>query len=183
VAGAWPCLTASIEGVRMVAQLPAGHLATKLDRLFRSAAARRRGEFTYREVAAGVERAGFAPISATYIWQLRTGQRGNPTMRHLEGLASYFGVPVSYFFDERVAARVDADLDLVVTLADGPLRQLALGAAGLSDDSRAAVLALIRHLRRLEAVPGLPEPAGEDVGGREPAGDAPLPRRSRKPSG
>ena len=133
--------------------MPAGHLAAKLDRLFRSAAARRRGEFTYREVAEGVERAGFAPISATYIWQLRTGQRGNPTMRHLAGLASFFGVPVSYFFDEQVAALGDADLDLVVVLAERPLRQLALGAAGLSDESRAAVMALIQHLQRLEAVP------------------------------
>src|SRR5690242_19066843 len=137
----------------MVVQLPNGHLAGKLDRLFRSAAARRRGEFTYREVAAGIEHAGFAPISATYVWQQRTGQRSNPTMRHLEALAAFFGVPVSYFFDEQVAARVDADLDLVVALADSPLRQLTLSAAGLSDDSRAAVLALIQHLRRLEATP------------------------------
>jgi transcriptional regulator with XRE-family HTH domain len=157
----------------MIAQLPVGHLAAKLDRLFRSAAARRRGEFTYREVAAGVERAGFAPISATYIWQLRTGQRGNPTMRHLEGLASFFGVPVSYFFDEPVATRGDVDLDLVVALADRPLRQLALGAARLSDESRAAVMALIEHLQRLEAIPHRPQVYSTDsAAASEPSGAA-----------
>jgi transcriptional regulator with XRE-family HTH domain len=137
----------------MVVELAPGQLAPKLDRLFRSAAARRRGEFTYREVADGIRRAGFDAVSPTYIWQLRTGRRANPTMRHLESLAAFFGVPVAYFFDAAAAARVDADLDLIVALTNRPLRDLALDAAGLSTDSLVAVAAVIKQLRRAEGSP------------------------------
>jgi hypothetical protein len=54
-----------------------------------------------------------------------------------------------------VSARVDADLELIVTLNDGALRQLALDAAGLSPDSLAAVSALVQQLRRVEGSPSL----------------------------
>jgi transcriptional regulator with XRE-family HTH domain len=132
------------------AELPAARLAAKLDRLFRSTAARRRGEYTYREVVDGIAARGLPPISPTYVWQLRTGQRANPTRRHLESLAGFFGVPISYFFDDEVAARIDADLDLIVTLGDSAVRQLALDAAGLSPDSLAALCVVAGQLRRLE---------------------------------
>jgi transcriptional regulator with XRE-family HTH domain len=39
-------------------------------------------------------------ISATYVWQLLTGKRSNPTLRHLQSLAEVFGVPVTYFVDD-----------------------------------------------------------------------------------
>jgi transcriptional regulator with XRE-family HTH domain len=153
------CVSASATGCVFLvsaASVPPGHLAAKLGRLFRSAAARRRGELTYREVTSGIQRAGFAAMSATYVWQLRTGQRANPTMRHLEGLAAFFGVPVAYFFAAEVAARVEADLELIVALTDRSLRQLPLDAAGLSPASLAAVSALVEQLRRLEGSPGRP---------------------------
>ncbi|MDQ6673025.1 MAG: XRE family transcriptional regulator, partial [Chloroflexota bacterium] len=76
----------------------------------------RKGEYTYREVAEGIRGLGFAPISATYVWQLRTGHRSNPTMKHVEGLAAFFDVPVNYFFNDDVATRVHAELKALVAL-------------------------------------------------------------------
>jgi hypothetical protein len=37
---------------------------------------------------------------ATYLRQLRKGLRDNPTKRHLEALADFFGVAPIYFFDD-----------------------------------------------------------------------------------
>ena len=50
-------------------------------------------------------------ISASYLWQLRTGKKDNPTLRHLEALAKFFGLPVAYFFDDTVTDRVDIQLE------------------------------------------------------------------------
>jgi hypothetical protein len=77
-------------------------------------------------------------------------------MRHLEALAAFFGVPVAYFFDAEVAARADADLELVVALSSRMLRDLALDAAGLSPDSLSAVAAVVTQLRRAEGSPARP---------------------------
>ena len=32
-------------------------------------------------------------------------------MRHLHGLCAFFGVPIGYFFDEEIEARVDDQLE------------------------------------------------------------------------
>ncbi len=85
-------------------------LADKLDHLFRSVHPRGRGEYTYAEVAKAIEDRGGPTVSATYIWQLRKGRRDNPTKRHLEALADFFGVRPAYFFDDAEAERTDARL-------------------------------------------------------------------------
>jgi transcriptional regulator with XRE-family HTH domain len=139
----------------MSAQPPPKDLAEKLDRLFRAVHPRGRGEYTYREVAEGIRSRGLPPISGTYIWQLRTGQRTNPTIKHVEGLAAFFGVPVNYFFNDEVAIRVDAELDLLVAFREASIRRIALRASGLSPESLSAIAEMIEHVRRLE---GLPDP-------------------------
>jgi transcriptional regulator with XRE-family HTH domain len=141
----------------MSAQPQPTHLAEKLDRLFKAVHPRGRGEFTYREVAVGIHERGFASISPTYVWQLRTGQRSNPTMKHIEGLAAFFGVPVNYFFHDEVAASFDTELDLVVALRDSAIRRIALRSAGLSPESLAAIAEMIEHVRRLEGLTDQPE--------------------------
>ena len=47
-------------------------LAEKVDHLFATVHPGRRGEYSYREVAAALETPGGPKISATYLWQLRT---------------------------------------------------------------------------------------------------------------
>jgi transcriptional regulator with XRE-family HTH domain len=141
-----------MKGVK--ARTPPAQVAARLDHLFRTVHSHGKVEYTYREVAEGIRERGFAPISATYVWQLRTGQRSNPTMKHVEGLAAFFEVPVNYFFNDDVAGRVHAELEALVALRQPAIRQIALRAAGLSAESLRAIVAMIEHVRRLEELPG-----------------------------
>jgi transcriptional regulator with XRE-family HTH domain len=39
-------------------------------------------------------------FSSAYLWQLRTGAKDNPTIRHIEALARFFEVSPAHFFDD-----------------------------------------------------------------------------------
>jgi transcriptional regulator with XRE-family HTH domain len=121
-------------------------LAQKLDRLFRTVHPRDRGEFTYDEVAGAIQKTGVT-ISGSYLWLLRSGRRDNPTKKHIEALARFFGVPPSYFFDDDEAARVDKELDLLMALRDAQVRQIALRAHGLPPEIRQTIQTLVDQLR------------------------------------
>jgi transcriptional regulator with XRE-family HTH domain len=127
--------------------------ARKLDHLFKTVRPASGGERSYAEVAAGLSRLGGPKVSANYIWQLRTGIRDNPSKRHIEALADYFGVPPTYFFDDDLAARVDAELDLVASLRDSGVREIALRSRGLSADSQRLLQAMIEQARKAEGLP------------------------------
>jgi transcriptional regulator with XRE-family HTH domain len=109
-------------------------------------------EYTHEQVATAIEESGGPTISATYLWQLRTGKRDNPTMRHLEALSGFFGVPPSYFFDEDTAARVDDQLELLVALRDHHVRQLAILANGLSTETLETITTMLERARQLEGL-------------------------------
>jgi len=126
--------------------------AAKLDVLFRTVHPSG-GEYTHDEVARAIKGAGGPTISATYVWQLRKGLRDNPTKNHIEALATFFGVPPAYFLDDAVAERIDAELELLVSLRDASVRQVALRASGLSPDSLRAIVDMIEQVRRLEGLP------------------------------
>lgn len=126
-----------------------GTLADRLNRLF--AAVRRRGgaEYGNTAVAQAITERG-VPISHTYIWQLRTGRRDNPTIQHLSAIAEFFGVPVAYFFDGGDSARDDRDLELLVVLRKQGVDEIALRVADLSEGSRDAVRGLVDRMWELE---------------------------------
>ncbi|MEV0622676.1 helix-turn-helix domain-containing protein [Nonomuraea sp. NPDC050404] len=128
-------------------------LATKLDHLFHTVRPRDGGEYSHEEVAAALRDSGGPTISATYIWQLRKGLRDNPTKRHLEALAGFFGVPPAYFFDQAAAERIDAELELLNALRDTSVRQIALRASGLSPKSLNAITEMVERVRELEGLP------------------------------
>ncbi|HET9141841.1 helix-turn-helix transcriptional regulator [Actinophytocola sp.] len=131
--------------------------AERLDRLFRAVHPRGRGEYSYEEVANAIRGTGVT-ISHTYIWQLRKGVRDNPTKRHLEALARFFGVPPTYFLDEDTSG-VDDQLELLVALRDNSVRSVALRAAGLSEASLTAIMGMIEHARTIEGLPPASETA------------------------
>ena len=124
--------------------------AERLDGLFRRVRNPASGaEYSYEQVAEGVRQKGF-DISAAYVWQLRKGQRDNPTLRHILGLAQFFDVTPSYFVDDEVHRRIDAELDLLVKMRDSGVQDVAERAYGLSESSLSAVSDMIDHVRRLE---------------------------------
>jgi ESX-1-secreted protein regulator len=133
-------------------------LAARLNQLFEVIhPAGRSRPYSNDEVAALLQEQGGPTISGTYLWQLRTGRRDNPTKRHIEALADFFGVPVAYFFDDDVARRVGTDLDTLLRMREAGVQSVALRAVGLSPKSMDAVLAMIDRVRELEGLP--PGPA------------------------
>jgi transcriptional regulator with XRE-family HTH domain len=90
-------------------------VAEKLNRLFEVLHPPGARPLNNRELASRVKEHG-GSISPTYISQLRSGSRDNPTLENLIGIASAFGVPAGYFTDPEVAERVDGELDRLVEL-------------------------------------------------------------------
>ena len=117
-------------------------IAGKLDRLFKQL----RPEPSYMAVAEAVRADQGVSISHTYIWQLRTGRRDNPTIQHLTALATFFGVPVAYFLDDEQTTRVDAQLDMLRTIRDAGVTEIALRAADVSPRGRDTISELIRKV-------------------------------------
>ena len=141
--------------------------AKKLDHLMRTVHPAGRGPYSYGEVAKAITAQG-GQISATYIWQLRTGVKNNPTVAHLTALADFFGVRPSYFLDDDETERVDAGLKLLTDLRDTRARRIAARLPGLSDDSLGVLQEVADLLRRREGLldttePPPPEPEGDDA--------------------
>ena len=137
-----------------VSRPPRKPLADRLDHLFRIGHPKDRGPFTPAEVAAAInESAGERVISSTYVWQLRTGRRDNPTQRHLSALATFFGVSPLYFFDESETDRSAVPPELVAALQNDALRDMTLRATGLSERSLRAIKEMIESARAVEGLP------------------------------
>ena len=108
--------------------------------------------YTDRELADAINEAarpGEDVISHTYLWQLRTGAKTNPTRLHLAALAAFFEVSPAYFFDGETG-QAAAD---VVAWHDDSVRETALRAAGLSPQALQAVAQMIDTLRTVEGLP------------------------------
>ncbi|MFE1444416.1 hypothetical protein [Streptomyces sp. NPDC058739] len=124
-------------------------LATRLNRLFTTLHPKGRDPYTSQEAAEAITARGYA-ITEAQIEALRNGSWNPSRLRGFEGLADFFGVPIAYFVDHEVAARVSVDLGLVEQLREqgiGP-RQIALRAvADLDDATLAALVPVLEHLQ------------------------------------
>jgi transcriptional regulator with XRE-family HTH domain len=111
-----------------------------------------RGPYSYREIEAGL--AGHpGAMTAAYINQLALGKQLHPRIHYVEALASFFGVPVSYFFDDDVAQRVDGQITEVSAWRDEEARHIAQRVATLSPRDRHTVTTLIDSLRAYDEQP------------------------------
>lgn len=136
--------------------VPPTKLAEKLNHLFKTVHPASAGPYSNEEVAAAIRDRGGPTISATYIWLLRKGQRDNPTLKHLEALASFFGVPPAYFFDDDTTTAVNAELELLTAMKDLGVQRVALRVAGLSPKSLDSIVEMIGRVRELEGLPEHP---------------------------
>jgi transcriptional regulator with XRE-family HTH domain len=136
---------------------PTGGLGEKLNYLFANMRTRDGKEYSNEHVATAVRAVG-VKISQSYIWQLRRGMKDNPTLRHLQALADFFGVPAAYFFDDKLAGQVEEQLELIRTEqarlneahADRDVRLMAMRAGELSADRRHQMMDLLDIVYRLE---------------------------------
>lgn len=126
-------------------------LAEKIEALFRIVRRPNREQFSHEEVARACREATGETFSATYLWQLRTGRRDNPTKRHLEALAQFFDVPVAYFFDDDQGAAIARELELLGALRDAKVRSVALRAVNLSPEGVNTISDMIDVLARRES--------------------------------
>jgi transcriptional regulator with XRE-family HTH domain len=144
---------------------PEGLFAQRLDHLFRTVHPKDRGPYTPAEVADAINTAaGERAVSGTYLWLLRTGQRDNPTMKHLIAIARFFAVPPTYFFPDDSLDENAVPAELTAALGDAQVREMALRAAGLSDRSLKAITDMINSARSVE---GLPNAAASGGGNAE----------------
>jgi ESX-1-secreted protein regulator len=125
-------------------------IAEKLDRLFQRVRPAGQGEYSHSAVAEAIREQQGISISHTYIWQLRTGRRDNPTIQHLTALATFFGVPVAYFLDDEETRKIDSELELLAALRDTGVTEIALRAADLSPSSRETISNMIMKVWELE---------------------------------
>ena len=156
----------------MAAEDQPSSLARKLNRLFETIHPAGRGEYSPEEVAKAIADSGQGSISPAYIYLLRKGQRDNPTKRHLELLAGFFGVPPAYFFDDAAAERIEQQLDLLAAFRDGNVRRLAARASGLSPRSLTSILQMVDAARELEGLTDPQEHEGTDTTARPSPEDA-----------
>jgi len=127
--------------------------ADKLNHLFRTVTPAGQNPYSNEEVAAKICERGGPTISATYIWLLRKGRRHNPTIKHVEALAGFFGVPPAYFFDDEMTAKVADELQLLTAMKSLGVKRVALRAAGLSEASIGSIVEIIDRIRELEGLP------------------------------
>lgn len=131
-------------------------LADKINKLFQAFTDDGR-EYSNEAVAQAISRTGVG-ISQSYIWQLRKGKKDNPTMRHLQALANFFGVPAAYFLDDAVAGEVDGKLAQMAAeqasvneaFENGDIKLMAMRAGELSDQGRKQVMDLLDVVYKLE---------------------------------
>ena len=124
--------------------------ADKLNHLFAVTKSPEGDEYSNDFAADSITAAG-TKISGTYVWQLRKRKRDNPTIKHVEGLAKFFGVPVNYFFDDDVTDRVDRQLRelaaeqerLKANAGDQEAQRIAMRAGELTPDRRQLVMDLL----------------------------------------
>lgn len=133
-------------------------MADKLNYLFAHHTARNGQESSNEQVAAAICALGEAAISQSYIWQLRKSKKDNPTYKHLQALAGFFGVPVSYFFDDEVTDRVNQQLQqlraeqarLTALAGRDDVQLMAMRAGQLSPQRRRLVMELLNVVYREE---------------------------------
>lgn len=128
-------------------------LAQKLDRLFLVFRRPDGREWSAESVASAIAEQG-DKISGVYIHMLRSGRKDNPTKKHLEALARFFGVDVSYFYEDSLSPeQLDLELQVHAAMRDKSVRQVALRASGLSAQAMDVVLSTMDLLRTKEGLP------------------------------
>ncbi|MGH3823721.1 MAG: XRE family transcriptional regulator [Pseudonocardiaceae bacterium] len=111
-----------------------------------------RGPYSYREIAAGIADHPGA-MTAAHINQLVSGKQPHPRIHYVEALASFFGVPVTYFFDDDAAERIAEQITQLSAWRDQEARHIAERVVELDQRDRNTVTNLIDSLRAYDEQP------------------------------
>lgn len=150
---------------------PVGRLDSfraRLDYLFRTVHPKDGKPFTYDFVAESITANGI-DISANYIWMLRSGRRDNPTLRHIEGLAQFFGVSPAFLSDTDEAEHARAQLDKISDIAASGVQHVGMRGGHVDDTTLDTIHALMQQVLdltsglRRDSTPPPPPGHGEGV--------------------
>lgn len=120
--------------------------ADKLSYLIETVHPPERGSCSYREIAAGIADHPGA-MTAAPINQLAIGKQPHPRIHHVEALVSFFGVPVTYFFDDTAAAHIADQIAQIASWRDTEAGRIAERVVELNPRDRNTVTTLIDTLR------------------------------------
>ena len=123
--------------------------ADRLNRLFDTVYPPGRGPHTSAEVILALKAEGVT-MSAPYMSQLRSGNRTNPSVATMAGLANFFRINPAYFTDDEYYERLDRELSWLATMREDGVRRIALAAAELSAEGRREITERVEQLRRAE---------------------------------
>jgi transcriptional regulator with XRE-family HTH domain len=130
-----------------------GVIAERLQYLFENKRKPDGKKYSYREAIRAIEAAGGTSISVGYLSQLVNGVRTNPMMDAIQGLAKFFGVPLSYFDASENTEETNEQLKLVAALQHAGVQDVAMRTVGLPPESVKLVLSMIDRVRELEGLP------------------------------
>lgn len=128
------------------------HLADRLNLLFAKVPRPDNGQPYSNERAAEELTDAGVSVTGGYLSALRTGRRNNPTARLLAAIANLFDVPITYFFDDEHARKVEEQLNTLANLRSAGVRGIVARSAGVSEQSIASLRALLEHLRKMEGL-------------------------------
>jgi transcriptional regulator with XRE-family HTH domain len=131
---------------------PAERLGRRLDYLLVTVPSPSGGRWTNVELSNLLGERGI-PTSAPYISMLRHGQRANPSLVIVDGIADIFGVPVAYFYDDDLATRLDKDLAMLSAFRNVAAQRIALRTTGMSDHVLEEILAIMDAVRKSHGLP------------------------------
>ncbi len=88
----------------------------------------------------------------SYLSQLRSGNRTNPSGATMAALANFFRIKAAYFTDDEYYEKLDKELQWLCTMRDDGVRRIAQRAHGLPSAAQQKVLDRIDELRRAEGI-------------------------------
>lgn len=142
-----------------------GIIAERLDQLFATVRPQSGRPYTLTEAVEGINgKAGEPLVSLQYLSQIRKGDRRQPSLKVLQAIADWFGVPVAYFTDGDIARRTDEELRVLELMKDTGVRGIAFRTAGISRESLDMVMTMLEKIREAEGLPA----ADDDGPGTQP---------------
>lgn len=133
----------------------------RLNQLFATVYPRGRGPHTLQEVADAINAEGADRISPSYLSQLRSGKKDNPSSKTIDALARFFKVRPDFFFDTEYARHMEADLEALAKLRDAGVQRIAARSFDLTPQNRAALETMVEALRTSQGLP--PDQSGSSV--------------------
>lgn len=124
-------------------------IAGRLQRLFDEVQPKGR-RFKQSEVVDAVNAAaGERLLSRQYMSELLRGDKDRPSFEILTGIARFFGVPPAYFTGDDTSAA--EELEVAEAMRRAGIRELALRANGMSDQTLASLRGVIDRILEIEA--------------------------------